>query len=233
MPRARTIAARVAVFFALGILVTISIAWWIEALDKRRPVSIMVMSGSPASQRVGAWIGDVPDGWPLRPRAEALLGQGGRINPTSLRVEGAERLWIRRGMFTGVSSSGAGLVFLQDDPSHVTDRYEVGWPVRTMTRRGPDDSRPAAPGIAGLFRDGAPIGGERALPIQPIWKPFLLSAVCWAAVCASPWMLSRGLRAFVVRRRRGSDRCPACGYDWAALPACPECGVIRSHAERR
>lgn len=226
MRRARRVTSMLALLLLLGACLTVAVAWGIEALDSRRARSVMVMGGAPGKP-LHAWMGTVPDGWPLRPQSTAIIGQGGRIDPTSLEMKGAERLRVRQGMFAGVASSPAGVSFMSDDPAHVLERVEVGWPVRAMTRRGTDDARPRESGVPGILHNGIPIGADRAFPLCPMWGPFLLSAVGWATVCAAPWLASRAARAFIARRRRGRGGCPACGYDWADLPVCPECGGAR------
>ncbi|HZW09688.1 MAG TPA: hypothetical protein VFF69_07275 [Phycisphaerales bacterium] len=218
-------------FVALGALLAVAGAWGVELLNKQPQRTIMIMTEAPGSPYSG-WAVDVPGDWPAKPMSTSFIGQGGTIDPVPPgRVRGAERLRVRQGMYHGVASSPAGVAFLGDDPTYVVEWIETGWPMRTMGRRGDDDSTPAPRGgLAKVWRAGVSIGGGRALPLRPVWPGFLLVTLAGAAVAALPWLAWRGARAAVASIRAGRGGCPACGYDWGELGACPECGRARAAA---
>jgi len=83
----------------------------------------------------------------------------------------------------------------------------------------------AAPGGA-----MAPVQGQAALPLRPIWGAFLANSAFYAVVLFGLFWALVVPRRFVrelSRLRRGC--CVACGYDlgFDFVPGCPECGWRR------
>jgi hypothetical protein len=90
-----------------------------------------------------------------------------------------------------------------------------------------DRRRTSAIGALALSPTSTPLADFRALPLRPIPRGLLLDTALYAAAWALLLTLAatRPLRRI---RRRARGHCPACGYDLASLPACPECGWNRS-----
>jgi hypothetical protein len=77
----------------------------------------------------------------------------------------------------------------------------------------------------------APVSGQAALPVRPIWGAFFANSLFYAiALFLGFWALTvpRRFVREVARLRRGC--CVACGYDlgFDFVPGCPECGWRRA-----
>jgi len=105
-----------------------------------------------------------------------------------------------------------------------------GWPMPSLwcdIGPGPVTGQLLARGGIPVSPPNVAVADYRALPCRPHWLGLgidsALYALPWAAALAVlRWHPLRTWR----RRRRG--HCPACGYDLAGLPACPECGRARA-----
>ena len=178
----------------LGALATILCAW-IPALFNPPRAPVFHTGGL-----VKQWLDDVPDSWPDQPFG-LTYDSFSAVNPDFPKPP---RLRKRQGMADGVSNSGGHVTFLGDQPNHVIDIIQAGWPTHTMTHRGPDDARP--------------------LPLNPIWTPFALSTLVWSAVLFIAYQLV--MIPFRIRRARRTktNHCTTCGYELQDLQTCPECG---------
>jgi hypothetical protein len=99
-------------------------------------------------------------------------------------------------------------------------QYQDGHP--TFSRMQPTtDTLP-------LWQRGLPTGltstPYQRLPIDPVLPGFLLNTLVYAALPALV-LTAVHIRA---RKRRRQSRCPACGYELAGLPTCPECGRLQN-----
>jgi len=219
----------------LGVVITVLVAWGIELFDRRTPRVLCAAVGA-SYEPFGGWMAPVPDDWPGQPEQTALCVQGGLFDVINgaFRWRHGTRTRFRQGMGQGFLLKAGGVSFKGDDP-HILDRVIVGWPVATMTRRGPEDARaPPASGVARVWFRGIevpvreyPAATEmRRLPVRPIWGPFVLSAIGWGLVVAAPYWVWKGGRAWRARARVKRGRCAWCGYELAGLEQCPECGKV-------
>jgi hypothetical protein len=208
------------VSLVLGVFTTIVIAWGIELYAD--PLRCRMAS---AMGHQSEWLSPVPDDWPAQPRCVS--------NVEAMGVPSGARIRIRQGMFSGIMvSTSGGTSFPEDDPKHVIEFVEVGWPAPTMRRIGADDARPPTLGYFESFRRGFPIrslvypngGGDVALPLTPKWPAFAVSILGWASAYFAVYMALVAPRTIKRRRRCMRGQCTRCGYDLDGLETCPECG---------
>jgi len=217
----------------LGILATVLSAW---VSSWAAPSQLSVLGIGYGAGR--SWSLLVPESWPASPRGVTYIGaasgviigvNGPQIPPPGVRYR------VREGLHTGVSVSPAGWTFFNgEDPRYATDAVYMGWPLRSMTHRGPTDARPL-PKSSGLHfvYNGIPLPeiswlglkADRHLPFVPLLWPFLLSALMYGVAMEFVWQ-SVLLRGRLRRRRwRINGDCLNCGYVIEELVVCPECGV--------
>lgn len=216
----------------LGLLATILSAWasaWIAPAANRS-----IQFGYPKGQ---AWTLSVPDSWPANPRGkmyfapqiDIIEGSGPVIPPKTVRYR------VRESLSTGSSRSPANVwTFLNgEDPRYATDSVYIGWPLHSMTHRGPTDARPIPKNsLFQLVHSGIPVPeikwlgfkSNRSLPLMPLWKPFLLSMVIYSLLIESLFQLYLTRGRFRRRKWRMNGSCLACGYVMEGLATCPECG---------
>jgi hypothetical protein len=152
---------------------------------------------------------------------------GPRLNRRSPRVEQVARAWLRahQDLPEALRAPGNGL-----------SRTASGWPALALSfdtrlqRYASTRPQPVTGGIrlAGLPPTGGALGTQQpALPLQPIWRGFLLDTALYGAMWLAALLLAPDRLRRAARLRRGA--CPACGYALAAgcTPGCPECGWQR------
>jgi hypothetical protein len=155
---------------------------------------------------------------------------GPRLNRRSPRVEQVARAWLRahEELPEALRAPGRGL-----------SRTASGWPALALTFDTPPQRfastrpRPVTGGIrlAGLEPIASALGPQQpALPLQPLWRGFLLDTAVYGVIWLAALLLAPDRVRRAIRLRRGS--CPTCGYALAAgrTPGCPECGWQR-HAD--
>jgi len=216
----------------LGFVATVLAAWasaW-GATSRNSAIGRGYAAGQP-------WGIRVPESWPANPRgatystsANYMFGkEGPRFPPPGVRYR------VREGLHTGVSVSPTGWTFFNgEDPRYATDAVYMGWPLRSMTHRGPTDARPL-PGNSALriVYKGVPLPeiqwlglkADRHLPLVPRTWAFSLSVLIYGVSIEflRQLVLLRG--RFRKRRWRVNGDCLACGYAIEDLAVCPECGV--------
>jgi len=233
------IAALLALAFVLTVLSAWIPAWWMPT----QTYSSMATSDStnPAGP-AGIWRDTVPAGWGDRSHATAKIGVARQV-PGGTRVVGPVLRYMQ-GDFNGLLVSPNGVAFGTNGDGNLLDRYEIGWPIRTMTCVGYADKRPQTGGvIAGLYTHGIqvpefkPLGmkAARHLPLRPIWARFVPALAVWFVVLIALGPVARVPGRWRRRKRLRSGRCLACGYDLTGIEACPECGAVpdRSHSATR
>jgi len=215
----------------LGALATVLTAWasaW-GATSRNSALGRGYAAGQP-------WGVPVPESWPANPRgatystsANYMIGKDGpRFPPPGVRYR------VREGLHTGVSVSLTGWTFNNgEDPRYATDAVYMGWPLRSMTHRGPTDARPLPKNTALHFvYNGIPLPeiqwlglkADRHLPLVPKGGAFLLSVLIYgiSIELLRQLVLLRGrLRRWRWRR---NNYCLTCGYAIEDLAVCPECG---------
>jgi len=220
MPKRRPIrwlARTLAISAALGVVATV-LGAWVSVLIEPHHATVFHRGffGTP-------WIEPVPDAWP-DPNGETY-NTAHAFDPS---VPPPRRMRTRQGMHNGVSVSAGVTSFMGDNPSRVVDVYRVGWPVHTMTHRGPDDARPPpSSAVARVFVRGvaAPSAhGTRRYPLKPIAGPFVAASASWGAGVFALLAAGSGLARWRRLQRQRGARCAACGYELGALTRCPECG---------
>ncbi len=197
-----------------GFLLTVANAWMC-ALFPHLPTTMKVVPGS------SDWPDTAPDSW------------DGAVNAT----RGSNRV-------TTLASWGCQGA---DRTSHRSvDHVESGWPVRLMRAARVIEFEDAkldttkSPAVRTAFREvlldyPGSLHHTRsllglttylgALPLQPIYGPFLLHWLTVSTLLTSPLIWRTAIAP--IRRRR--NLCPACAYSLSGLaPAttiCPECGA--------
>jgi len=233
----RRVLVRVVLSLAVGLIATVAVAWGIELLENRQVKVAGLAVGVPAEPYNG-WMSTVPEGWPDKPNMTTICIQGGVFDVTPagvIKLRHGTRTRTRQGMGMGSSSSfGVNDVqFLDERSGSVLDRVDVGWPIATMRRRGPEDMRePPTAVVARLWKYGVEVPvleytgqpWKRRLPLRPIWTPFLASVAGWGAVLTLPYWSWTGVRTLRDRRRARTGCCANCGYELGDLDTCPECG---------
>jgi len=224
-------ASLLALAFVLTVLSAWIPAWWMPT----RTFAAMAMSDSknPADP-AGIWRDTVPASWGDRALSTTKIG----IGLQTLRGYTAvgPRLRYVQGDHLGVSVSAAGVAFDTTGEGNLLDRYEIGWPIRSMTCTGPEDNRPPVGGaIAEFYARGIPVPAYRALgmkadrrlPVRPIWARFVLSLAVWTVMLLALRFAVRLPKRLRLRKRRRRGLCLACGYDIAGTDVCPECNTAR------
>jgi len=217
----------------LGFVATVMSAWvsaW-AALPANQTVAL----GYPAGW---SWGLEVPESWPASPRGATYFaptiriidGVGPQIPPPGVRYR------VREGLHTGSSGSPTtGWTFFNgEDPRYATDALYMGWPLRSMTHRGPTDARPLPKnsrlhsfynGISVPEIQWLGLKANRHLPLQPLLMPFLVSVLIFGVLIEFVWQMILLPGRLRRRKWRRTGACLACGYAIEDLGVCPECGV--------
>ena len=213
--------SKVSFSFVAGGLSTVAVAW-VFALHPRERWGEHHVDRSPRSYRivppgrrffVGAsfergigWLSVESQYYGRIPRPVAddpTLGP--RLNRRSRRVEQVARAWltVHQDLPETLRTPGEGL-----------SRTASGWPALALSF----DSRPQR------YASTPP---QPVLPMQPIWRGFLLDTGVYGAIWLAALLLAPGRVRRAIRLRRGA--CPTCGYALVAgcTPGCPECGWQR------
>jgi len=239
-PRVRWVTRCIALL-ALAFVLTVLSAW-IPAWWMPRPMSsVTVMSDStnPADP-AGIWRDTVPSDWGDRALSTTIIGAD-RQTPGGSRLADP-MLRYMQGDIHGVLVGPLGVGYGTTGKARMLDRYEIGWPIRSMTCEGSADNRPPNGGaIARLYARGIPIPAfkplgmqpGRHLPVRPIWSRFALALLLWAVVLVALGPAYRVPGRWRLRKRRRRGLCVACGYDLSGIEACPECGADPDQSRSR
>jgi hypothetical protein len=136
-------------------------------------------------------------------------------------------------MFTGpqnvqLSTAGLPLQCLTHSSVELPARWEsTGWTGGSSSNQ-PTYALAHAPRLTtGEVREltHIPFIRGRFLPWNPIWLPFIINTLFYAALLAAPLYILPALRR---HRRRRNAQCLKCGYPTRGLTTCPECATPAS-----
>ncbi len=198
---------RVGIYLLIGLIVNVAIAWMIPT----------VLRGNWFNAKYDiegqSWPVSVPADWPPAEYWSSMSAVG----------------------YDGVTA----MANLDDlartrrlDPSvvlYVATRHAYGLPFHAMTARQLQtqqgrsirevDEGPFYRGFAvGLLHYPAPY---RRIALFPLWPGCIANTLIYGLLA---WLVVSAARRWRMARRRKSRLCPTCGYDYANLDVCPECG---------
>ncbi len=232
MPRGRTVLAIAACLIG-GMLINVLVAWgclW-------HTISI---SGSnwKYSHRTGPrdWPTTVPAYWPPTAMTAAVLSSYGAafltymapepepadLHTTNSMPRDRFTVWEQRygwplhSMVCGQGQASLALRSLSFGQSSQPPLQPVTFVDRLYRGRAPP---------AWMHPHNPPVLFPPTFPLLPIATGSIANTLIYAAML---WPLFVVLRVLQTARRRRRGQCLACGYDLAALPKCPECGIDRA-----